>query len=71
MLTHAVQLDAGKVAKYRVWAPTDVFFADAVALSGLLAGRRFAAPDEARRALDQAILALDPCVPYVLELNDA
>ncbi|MGV0952480.1 MAG: hypothetical protein ACOYB3_17585, partial [Azonexus sp.] len=71
VLTHAVQLDAGKVAKYRVWAPTDVFFADAVALSGLLAGRQFAAPDEARRALDQAILALDPCVPYVLELNDA
>ena len=66
-----VQLDAGKVAKYRVWAPTDAFFADAVALSGLLAGRQFAAPDEARRALDQAILALDPCVPYVLELNDA
>jgi hypothetical protein len=70
-LTHAVHLDAGKVAGYRVWAPTDAFFADAAALSGLLAGRSFAAPDEARRALDQAILALDPCVPYVLELNDA
>jgi hypothetical protein len=70
-LTHAVRLDAGRVAKYRVWAPTDTFFADAAALSGLLDGRQFAAPDEARRALDQAILALDPCVPYVLELNDA
>lgn len=71
VLTHAVQLAAGKVVNYRVWAPTDAFFADAVALSGLLAGRRFASPDEARRALDQAILALDPCVPYALELNDA
>ena len=71
VLTHAVQLAAGKVVKYRVWAPTDAFFADAVALSGLLAGRRFASPDEARRALDQAILALDPCVPYALELNHA
>ena len=71
VLTHAVQLDAGKVAGYRVWAPTDAFFADAAALSGLLAGRRFAAPADARRALDQAVLALDPCVPYVLELNDA
>ena len=71
VLTHAVQLAAGKVVNYRVWAPTDAFFADAIALSGLLAGRRFASPDEARRALDQAILALDPCVPYVLELNDA
>jgi hypothetical protein len=71
VLTHTVQLAAGKVVKYRVWAPTDAFFADAVTLSGLLAGRQFAAPDEARRALDQAILALDPCVPYVLDLNDA
>jgi uptake hydrogenase large subunit len=71
VLTHAVQLAVGKVTKYRVWAPTDAFFADAVALSGLLDGIRFAAPDEARRALDQAILALDPCVPYVLELSDA
>ncbi len=71
VLTHAVQLAAGKVANYRVWAPTDAFFADAVALSGLLDDRWFASPDEARRALDQAILALDPCVPYVLELNHA
>jgi hypothetical protein len=71
VLTHAVQLAAGKVVNYRVWAPTDAFFADAFALSGLLVGRRFASPDEARRALDQAILALDPCVPYALELNDA
>jgi len=71
VLTHAVHLDGGKVAKYRVWAPTDAFFADAAALSGLLDDQRFAAPDEARRALDRAILALDPCVPYVLELNDA
>ncbi|HSN64050.1 MAG TPA: hypothetical protein VLS26_07715, partial [Azonexus sp.] len=68
---HAVHLDTGKVAGYRLWAPTDVFFADAAALSGLLDGQRFASADEARRALDQAILALDPCVPYVLELNDA
>ena len=71
VLTHAVQLAAGRVANYRVWAPTDAFFADAVALSGLLEDRWLASPDEARRALDQAILALDPCVPYVLELNDA
>jgi hypothetical protein len=37
----------------------------------LLDDRRFASLDEARRTLDQAILALDPCVPYALELNDA
>jgi uptake hydrogenase large subunit len=71
VLTHAVRLDARTVTHYRVAAPTDVFFANAGALSGLLDGRRFASSDEARRSLDLAVLALDPCLPYVLEVNDA
>ena len=71
VLTHAVHLDAGKIAKYRVLAPTDAFFANAGALAGLLESRRFDSTDDARRMLDRAVLALDPCVPYVLELNDA
>ena len=71
VLTHAVRLEARRVTQYRVTAPTDVFFADAGALSGLLAGQRFASSDEAKRSLDLAVLALDPCVPYVLEVNDA
>jgi hypothetical protein len=33
--------------------------------------RHFADVAAARRGLDQAVLALDPCLPYVLELNDA
>lgn len=71
VLTHAVHVGAGKVRNYRVWSPTDCHFADAEALSGLLAGRHFADHAAARRGLDQAVLALDPCLPYVLELNDA
>ena len=71
VLTHAVHLDAGKVERYRVRAPTDAFFSDAAALSSLLERRRFGSPKEARQMLEQAILALDPCVPYELELNDA
>jgi len=71
VLTHAVRLKARMVTQYRVTAPTDVFFADAGALSGLLAGRRFASSDEAKRSLHLAVLALDPCLPYVLEVNDA
>lgn len=71
VLTHAVHLDAGKIAKYRVLAPTDAFFANAGALAGLLGSRRFDSTDDARRMFDQAVLALDPCVPYVLELYDA
>ncbi|MDP3538411.1 MAG: hypothetical protein Q8S26_06870 [Azonexus sp.] len=71
VLTHAVHVVNEKVLNYRVWAPTDVFFADAGALAGLLAGCRFASREEARLALDQAILALDPCVPYEVELHHA
>lgn len=71
VLTHAVHVVDERVLNYRIWAPTDVFFADAAALSGLLAGRHFASREEARLALDQAILALDPCVPYEVELHHA
>jgi hypothetical protein len=71
VLTHAVRLEAHTVRQYRVTAPTDVFFADAGALSGLLDGRSFASSNEAKRSLHLAVLALDPCLPYVLEVNDA
>jgi 1-acyl-sn-glycerol-3-phosphate acyltransferase len=54
-----------------VQAPTDGFFADAAPLARLLANREFPSLDQARQALDQAILALDPCLPYTLELQDA
>jgi hypothetical protein len=75
VLTHAVHLADERVAAYRVWAPTDGFFADAGALSRLLAGRQFAsasaAAAAARQALEQAVLALDPCLPFFMELSDA
>lgn len=71
VLTHAVQVVAGRVEKYQVWAPTDVFFRDATALSAMLAGQCWGNLDQMRQAINQAILALDPCLPYVMELNDA
>ncbi|MBS1139999.1 MAG: hypothetical protein H6R13_1452 [Proteobacteria bacterium] len=71
VLTHAVHVVDGKVTNYRVQAPTDNFFADASALSALLGEGRFASLAEARLALDRGILALDPCVPYVVECIDA
>ena len=70
-LSHAVHVVDGKVARYQVQAPTDGYFADAVPLTALLANRRFVGLDQARQALDQAILALDPCLPYTLEVHDA
>ena len=71
VLTHAVHVVEGVVANYRVQAPTDSFFADAAALSSLLGNLRFASVDQAKRGLNRAILALDPCVPYVAEVADA
>lgn len=71
VLTHAVRLEAGTVTRYRVTAPTDVVFADAGALRGLLDGAHFASSEEAKRSLQLAVLALDPCLPHVLEVNDA
>lgn len=71
VLTHAVHLDEGKVVNYRVQAPTDSFFADASALSSLLGNLHFASLDQAIPALNRAILALDPCLPYEVELQDA
>lgn len=71
VLTHAVHVVEGVVANYRVQAPTDNYFADATALSSLLANLQFASLDQARRVLNQAVLALDPCVPYVAEVADA
>ncbi len=70
-LTHAVHVDDGRVVRYRVQAPTDGLFADASALNALLAHRQFVTLDQARQALDQAILALDPCLPYTLEVHNA
>ncbi len=71
ILTHAVHVEDGRVLRYRVVAPTDIHFADAAALIELLAGRQAESPEAGRQLLEQAVLALDPCLPYTLELNDA
>ena len=70
-LTHAVHLVDGVVASYRVQAPTDDHFVDATALASLFDGQTCTSLAEARKRLEQAILALDPCLPYALELNYA
>lgn len=71
ILTHAVHLDheRGRVIDYHIWAPTDAHFADAAGLAQLLAGQCFASREAARQALTQAVLALDPCLPFRVELD--
>jgi hypothetical protein len=71
VLTHAARVADGKVAAYHVWAPTDRHFADAQGLAGLLADTAWPDAGAARRGLELAILALDPCLPYDLEVADA
>lgn len=71
VLTHAAHVAEGRIVSYKIWAPTDALFADASALVALLAGQRHATPAAARQALNAAVLALDPCLPYTLELQDA
>jgi hypothetical protein len=71
VLTHAVQLAGGRVSNYQVWAPTDFHFSDAGGLQALTDGVTFATPAAARAALHLAVLALDPCLPYEVELRDA
>lgn len=71
VLTHAVRLENGRVSAYRVWAPTDCHFADASALAALLADGRWPDPAAAKRGLEQAVLALDPCLPFTVEVDDA
>ena len=71
VLTHAVQLEAGQVKKYQVRAPTDCHFADASALQALSTGQDFSTLVDAQAALKLAVLALDPCLPYEVELSHA
>jgi hypothetical protein len=71
ILTHAVHVVDERILNYRIWAPTDDFFANPSALSALLAGQHFASPEAARQGLEQAILALDPCLPHLVELDHA
>lgn len=71
VLSHAVHVEDGRVAKYHVWAPTDRYFADANALATLLAGCEWPDVEAARHDLRLAVLALDPCLPYEVEMSHA
>jgi len=71
VLTHLIALQDGKVARYHLEAPTDASFSGPEKLAALLVDRRHATADAARQGLEAAILALDPCLPYQVEWQDA
>lgn len=71
VLTHAVRVAAGRVDRYTVRAPTDRHFADASGLAELLRPLVCTEPAAARPIVEQAVLALDPCLPYTVEVRHA
>ncbi|BCB28548.1 hydrogenase assembly protein HupF [Sulfurimicrobium lacus] len=72
LLVHRLALDTdGKVADYRIVAPTEWNFHSQGAYTCGLTGRPATTPDEAREAAELLLLALDPCVAYEVELNHA
>ena len=71
VLTHGARVRLGRVIAYRVWAPTDCHFARPDDVAALVAGRRPGDWQEARQVLEQAVLALDPCLPYEVRMSHA
>lgn len=69
-LRHGLQLADGRVARWQVDAPTDRNFADE---RGIVERLPASLPsiEAARRAVERAVLLLDPCVPYTVEIVDA
>lgn len=71
VLTHGARVEAGRVSAYKVWAPTDCHFAEPGDLAALLAEGSWPDLAAAKRGLEQAVLALDPCLPYELKVSHA
>lgn len=71
LLEHRVVLQAGRSTQYEVWAPTDVCFADTAALQANVQGVKVDSQVAAERWMQQAVLALDPCVPFSVEWLNA
>lgn len=69
LLLHVVHMEAGVISDYRIVAPTEWNFHPQGPLSSLLLDL----PADARLAerARQAVLAVDPCVDYGLEILDA
>jgi hypothetical protein len=64
-LMHELALDGGRIADYVVVAPTEWNFHPAGPLASWLGGLTAAAAEE---LAPRAVLALDPCVPWNLEM---
>ena len=71
LLIHWLRLEGGRVADYRIVAPTEWNFHPGGAYARGLAGKPAATEERARAAAELLLLALDPCVAYEVEFIHA
>ncbi|WP_374481885.1 hypothetical protein [Zoogloea sp.] len=69
-LRHELRLDGGRIAGWRVEAPTDRNFASETGIVKLLPAS-LPTRAAAQEAVERAVLLLDPCVAYEVEIADA
>lgn len=70
-LLHRVRLEDERVAEYTLVAPTEWNFHPRGAFATLLVGTPAADTESLRRHASALALALDPCVPYQIEIEHA
>jgi hypothetical protein len=68
-LVHRLALVGDAVADYTITAPTDVYFAPMGDAAHWLKRLHGLPEDEARRQAARLVMALDPCVPWLCEVN--
>lgn len=69
LLWHEVHVEAGRVTDYRLIAPTDWNFHPEGSLARWLTGTRVRDAGDARLRVGDAVAALDPCVPWRLQIQ--
>lgn len=70
-LLHRVRLEDERVAEYTLVAPTEWNFHSRGAFASLLLGAPATDAETLRRQAAALVLALDPCVPYRIEIEHA
>ncbi len=65
-LRHQITLDGDRIAGYAIEAPTDRLFGPASPLPAMLLGLP---SEDAEAAAGRLVMALDPCVPWELEID--
>jgi len=71
LLLHQIDLDGGKIGRYRIVAPTEWNFHPQGALAAATLGVHEMSAGELKRRTEWLLQSLDPCVAYRLEVEHA